>query len=108
MSEKQGERNIESAICYIPIVSILIAPVVFIVEQDDKFVRFHAVQGFLLSLLYYVLIYVLGSLPLLGNFVAIGIFIIFLVVWVFGMYNSYIGHTFKFPIIGDFAEKKVK
>lgn len=108
MASKDKNRNLVAAICYIPIITIVISIVVYFVEQEDKYVRFHALQAFLFSVFYYFLIFVLGNLPFVGNFVSVIFFLAALIFWLFAMIKSFNGHLFKLPVIGVIAEKKVK
>ncbi len=84
-----------------------ISGVIFLViEKDNKFVRFHAMQSIItfgaIFVLQMFLIYVpvfIMLLPLLG--------LASLVLWVILMMKAYQGETFKLPVIGDMAEKKI-
>lgn len=84
-----------------------ISGVIFIlIEKDNKFVRFHAMQSIFtfgaIFVLQMVLIYIpflIMLLPLLG--------LLSLVLWIILMIKAYQGETFKLPVIGDMAEKKI-
>lgn len=99
-----------------------IGGVVFLViEKDDKYVRFHAIQSIAFSvviagvwIVISIVSNVLFAMP--GFFVAaaalIGLIISVLwlaifVLWIVLMVKAYAGEKFKLPIIGDFAEKQV-
>jgi uncharacterized membrane protein len=78
----------------------------FVIEKDNKFVKFHAMQSIILFA---------GSFALQMVFVFIPIFIFLipilnlgvLIVWVILMVKAYQGETFKLPVIGDMAEKNI-
>ena len=77
-------------------------------EQDNKFVKFHALQSVIvfggLSLAWMIA----WSVPFLGWIVAI--FIIpplTAVLWLILMYKAYQGERFKVPGAGDMAEQRL-
>lgn len=83
----------------------------FVIEKDNKFIRFHALQSiivfgalsvaaFVMSIL---LSFVLTSVVsgLIGNL----LWLVSIVLWVILMVKAYQGEYFKLPIAGDIAEK---
>lgn len=102
------DRNIVAAICYIPVISIVISLVVLLVEKDEKFIRFHAFQALIFSVAYYLTVFFLGGLPLIGWLISALLFVVAVAVWILGMMNAYMGRIFKLPLIGDFSEKRVR
>lgn len=107
MIRVDSNRNLVAAIAYVPLISIFTSLAIFFVEKDDKFIRFHALQAILISAAYFVLSIILGNLPL-GSSLNGLIFLGFLAVWLFSMYKAWLGDVFKWPVIGDWAEKKVR
>ena len=101
-----ANRNLVAALTYLPFVAIIISVVIFLVEKDDRFIRFHALQSFVMALLYYVVVVILNRLPL-GDLVSPFFAILMLVAWLLSMYRAYQGQMFKWPIVGNFAEKQV-
>lgn len=100
------ERNIVAAACYVPLAAIVISVVILIVEKEDRFIRFHAMQSLLYSLLYYLFVIFIGGLPFIGGLVLGLAFIISLGVWIFGIITAYSGRVFKLPVIGSYAERR--
>jgi uncharacterized membrane protein len=49
---------------------------------------------------------VLGAIPMLGWIVAIFLWPVTMILWIFLMYKAYKGEKFKLPIAGDMAEKQ--
>ena len=86
---------------------------VLILEKDNKYVRFHAMQSTLLGLALLVLRFALGilsAIPLLGILAgianwAIGVISVVAVIYLFLM--ALRGHEFKLPIIGDISWAQV-
>ncbi len=85
----------------------------FLMEKQNRFVRFHAMQSILffggLSVLSIVLQVVTGlNIPFLSflTFCVNGLLgIVGLVGWIVLLINGFQGKYFKLPIIGDYAEK---
>jgi uncharacterized membrane protein len=83
----------------------------FLVEKQNRFVRFHAMQ----SILFFGGISVIDILlSVIGNFGFLGLLTVFassalgiigLVGWIVLMINGFQGKYFKLPIVGDYAEK---
>ena len=85
--------------------------IIFLVEKQNRFVRFHAMQSMLffggLTILD-ILLEILGNLPVLGYITVIAVplvGIIGFVGWIVLMINGFQGKYFKLPIVGDYAEK---
>ena len=99
-------ENLEGLLCYA--FGWLSGVIFFIVEKKSKFVRFHALQSLIFFLSVNVIIFVLGYIPILGAIVAIPLSILSLVYWIIGMIKAYKGENYKFLIVGNIAEEKVK
>lgn len=81
--------------------------ILFLVEKDSKFVKFHSVQALALTVVAVVLSIAAGLLSV----IIIGFFIypLVLVVWVFMIIqtiNAFGGKYYKVPLIGDFCAKQ--
>jgi len=116
------EENVASAACYV--LGWLTGVIFFLVEKDNKTVRFHAMQSILtffpLMIIYWILgwIYammvfgagVYGAVGVWGilSLISLLIAIIMLVLWLFLMYKAYQGEKFLVPIVGPIAESQVK
>jgi uncharacterized membrane protein len=86
--------------------------VILLVEKDDRFVKFHALQS---SLLFgglfigsFILTSILSSVDILATLVNSLIWIAIIVLWAASMIKAYKGEVFKWPIVGNLAEKWVK
>jgi uncharacterized membrane protein len=99
------EQNVAGALAYLvgPITGI----VLLIVEKDNKFVRFHAMQStltfgglFVLWIVLTISVFGLVLLPLLG--------LLLLVLWILLMVKAFGGEMYKLPWVGDIAEKQVQ
>jgi len=81
--------------------------IIFLLEKENKFVKFHALQSTITFLLITVVNIILGGLsaiPFIGFLFKILLSIvglISLVLWIVGLIFSIKNEIFKFPIIGD-------
>lgn len=100
------EENIEGALCYI--LCWITGIVFYILEKDNKFVKFHAMQSTLVFLPLSVVIILIGWIPIFGWIVSGLIGLITVILWIILMLKAYQGEKFKLPIVGDIAEKQVK
>jgi uncharacterized membrane protein len=80
----------------------------FLLEKQNRFVRFNAMQSIMLSGAYIVLLIFIsilsGVLPFLwflSSLVTLGMFVIWIVLLVMAFQGKY----FKLPVIGDYAER---
>jgi uncharacterized membrane protein/ribosomal protein L40E len=103
------EPNVAGLLCYL---GIWITGLIFIlIEKENKFVRFHAMQSIVTFGAFTVLwipFYILRGLDILA--VLFGVFqaiigILAFVLWIVLMVKAYHGERYKLPIAGDIAEK---
>ncbi|TSC96353.1 MAG: hypothetical protein Athens101410_67 [Parcubacteria group bacterium Athens1014_10] len=94
------DENIEGAFCY---VFGFVSGVVFLLlEKEDKFVRFHAMQ----SLVVFLGLFLISVIPFIG-FLALPFAPLTIILWLVLIYKAYSGEKFKLPVIGNFAEKQL-
>ena len=85
-----------------------ITGIIFLVlEKENKFVKFHAMQSTTLSLSLFVASFVLVWIPILGWIVLMVAQIASLIAWIVCMIKAFQKEYFKIPVIGDFAAKQV-
>jgi uncharacterized membrane protein len=97
-------ENFEAMLCYL--FGWVSGLVFFLIEKYNKFVRFHAMQSLITFAGLLVINIVLGAIPVLGWIVAVFLWPVTLILWIFLMYKAYKGEKFKLPIVGDMAEKQ--
>lgn len=88
------DENVAAAIAYIP----LIALIFLFLEKKSTFVRFHSIQSLLLAVGFVVLSWI----PIIQFFMPL----VGLVVFVIGVFKAYNNEMYKFPVVGDIAEKQ--
>jgi uncharacterized membrane protein len=94
-----GEEKLWAIVCYIPFLAII----ALIVKPDSKYIKLHGRQGLLLSIMFFISIFIyilpfIGSL--IGGFIHLAVFLVGL----FSMYQSAIGNWWKIPVLGDLSE----
>jgi len=78
----------------------------YVLERENKFVRFHATQSMITFTVFFVLGVNLRIMPLFGSSPLMLLGIIEVGVWIILMIKAYKGEYFKLPLIGNFAEKQ--
>jgi uncharacterized membrane protein len=96
------EPNVAGLLCYL---GGWISGIVFLViEQENKFVRFHALQSIVTFGALTVVGALLGWIPYAGSVFGIIIGILAIVLWVLLMVKAYQGELYKVPVAGQVAE----
>jgi len=99
-------ENVAGLLCY---VLFWVSGLVFVLlEQESKFVRFHAIQSIYVFGTITVAAIVLGWIPFIGGVLAWIIWVIGVVLWIVLMIKAYQGKEFKVRWAGDFAERWVR
>ena len=97
------DENVAGLLCYL---FGWISGVVFILlEPSNTFIRFHAMQSLIIFAILTVGGAVFGAIPVLGGLLGWVFGVLALIAWVIGMFKAYQGETFKFPWVGNIAEK---
>ena len=78
-----------------------------IIDKDRPFVRFHAMQSTVFSIVASVGALMLLGVPLLGRVLYVLAIISAIVVWIRLMFRALRGDRYKLPYIGDFVEQQV-
>ncbi len=98
-------ENVAGMLCYL---GWFITGIIFLViEKDNEFVRFHAMQSIFVSVILFVVNMVLTAIPIIGWLLGILFAPAILVLWIVMMVKAYQGKHFKLPIIGDLVEKQL-
>ena len=116
------DENVASAATYV--LGWLTGIIFFVMEKDNKTVRFHAMQSILTFLPLMIIVWIIGAIVAamtfgLGAYGAFGVWailglvvllieIVIFLLWLFLMYKAYKGEKFLVPIVGAIAEAQVK
>jgi uncharacterized membrane protein len=105
-------QNVAGALAYLlgPITGILF----LVVEKENRFVRFHAMQSTMLCIAWIILsvgLSFLTAIPVLGWIVGIlSSFVLGLggfILWLVLMWKAFQGEEWELPIVGPFARAQV-
>lgn len=97
------DENVAGLLCY---VLGWIGGLVFIlIEPENKFVRFHAMQSIIVFGALNVIWIPLQFIPFLAVFIGWLLGALGFVLWIVLMVKAYQGEMYKLPVAGDLAEK---
>ena len=112
------QANIAGLLSYI--LGWITGLIFFLIEKENKFVRFHAMQSmiifgalFILQIVVWMFMMILAMMRLgvlipLFSLIKGLVMLLSLVLWVVLMIKAYQGEKFKLPVIGDIAEKNIE
>ncbi len=117
------DENVAGALAYI--LGLISGLFFYFTEEDNEFIRFHALQSIIFSVAAFIVYYILNTIlfsmffsPRMwatGGGALFGLFsmlmtlfsLALLVIWLFLMFKAYNGEKYKLPVIGDLAEDNV-
>ncbi len=95
------EPRVAALLCYL---AGWVSGIVFLVlEQRDRYVRYHALQSIIVFGTLNVAGVLLSYVPVIGNFLGAIIGVLALVLWIVLMVKSYQGERYRIPVAGDIA-----
>ena len=95
-------ENTAAALCYS--VGWVTGLIFFLIEKDNKKIRFHALQ----SIVVFGLVQGLSLVPVIGWTLSPILTIIGFVLWLVLIFKTYNGENFDLPVISDWVKKQVK
>lgn len=95
--------NVAAPLSYLA--GLLTGIIFYLLEKENKFVRFHAMQSIVTFGFFFLLNIALSFIPVVGWGLMPMVGVVQLIVWVILMVKAYKGEKFKLPIAGDIAEK---
>jgi uncharacterized membrane protein len=81
--------------------------IIFLLEKESRFVRFHALQSLVFFGGMSLILGVLGRIPFIGILVVVAGGILSFGFWILGMIKAYQGELYRFPVVGDFAARQI-
>lgn len=96
------DPKIIGLLCYLG--SFVTGILFLVLEKKSRFVRFHAMQSILISVVLFVLNIVLGFIPFIGWLISFILAPLTFILWIMLMVFALQGRWFKLPIIGDYAQ----
>ena len=95
------DENVAGLLCYV--LGWISGTIFILIETENKFVRFHAMQSIIVFGILTVAGIILGFVPYIGWLVPAVSFIL----WVVLMVKAYQGTKYKLPWAGNLAEKLI-
>ncbi|PYR73660.1 MAG: hypothetical protein DMF86_19965 [Acidobacteria bacterium] len=100
------DANVAAALSYL--VGFITGVLFLVIEKDNRFVRFHAMQSTVVFLAIVGIDILLQIVPILGALVVVFLVIpASAVLWLVLMYKAYQGEEFSLPVVGPFAAERI-
>ncbi|MDP2931883.1 MAG: DUF4870 domain-containing protein [Chloroflexota bacterium] len=99
------QENVAGLLCYV--LGWISGLVFILIEKENKFVRFHAIQSIYVFGVLTIAGIVLGWIPFIGVVLGWLIFVLGFILWIVLMLKAYQGTMYKLPWAGNLAEKRV-
>jgi len=96
------QPNVAALLSYL--LGFITGIIFYLIEKENKFVRFHAMQSIVVFGALFVFSWILG-ITMIGIFLIPILSVISLILWILLMIKAYQGELFKLPVAGDIAEK---
>jgi len=113
MASHDSSRNLVAAVAYV--LGFVTGIVILMVEKDDRFIRFHAMQStvatgslFILNIILGIVLTPLGLFGFISTLTGIIIWLAILYICIRSFIKAYQGKVYKLPLFGNFAENRVK
>ncbi|MFC1988501.1 DUF4870 domain-containing protein [Chloroflexota bacterium] len=97
-------ENVAGLLCYV--LGWISGIIFFLIEPENKFVRFHAIQSIAVFAVLNVAGFIIGLIPVIGGFLTWIISALGFILWIVLMFKAYQGTKYKLPWAGDIAEKR--
>lgn len=97
------QPNLAGVLCYL--VGFVSGIIFYLIEKENKFVRFHAMQSIIVSGSVFVLQIVLTAVPFIGPVLSPLVALVAFILWLVLMIKAYQGEFFKLPIAGEIAQQ---
>lgn len=112
------ESNLFGALAYL--LSFITGIIFLLVKPKDQYVKYHSVQSILLSVAAIIVQIVWGVIAGILTVATLGvglavvlpvsglIYLVFLIAWLYSMWEAFNGRKHKLPLIGEYAKKYAK
>ena len=101
MATKTGlQENVAGLLCYV--LGWVTGIIFLILEPENKFVRFHALQSIIVFGILTVASWLFGWIFFWFSWI---FGVISFILWIILMYKAYQGERYKIPVAGDIADK---
>ncbi len=98
------EKNLEALLCYL--LFWVSGIVIFIIEKENRYVRFHAAQSMAAFVILFTLLLIFPVVPIIGLLLYYLLRVLIFVLWLFLMYKAFNGEEYQLPYIGEFVKSR--
>lgn len=95
------DENLAGLLCYS--LGAITGIIFLILEKQNRFVKFHAMQSIIVSLSLYVIYFIVSMLPFIGIALGFLVSLISFALWILLMIKAYRHEWCELPIIGSTA-----
>lgn len=99
-------QNVAAALAYL--LGWISGIIVLMLEKDNKYVRFHAMQSIAVFVPLTVISFAAGYVPVIGGLIGWLLPIATLILWIILMVTAAQGKELKLPYISEFAENQLR
>ena len=99
------QPNLAALFAYV--LGLITGIIFFVIEKENKFVKFHAMQAICFSVAMIIVGCILMFIPILGWIALMLLQFVVLAFWIICMIKAYQGQWYKLPIVGEIAAKQV-
>jgi len=99
------DPNVAAALSYL--LGFISGIVFLLIEKEDRFVRFHAMQSIVVFGALFVFSIVINIIPILGQILSLLVSLLSLGLWVVLMVKAYQGEEWEVPVLGQFAREQM-
>ncbi|GGH29540.1 DUF4870 domain-containing protein [Paenibacillus segetis] len=99
------DPKVAGLLCYL--VGFVTGIIFLIIEKENRFIKFHAMQSIIVFGSLVVVNIILGFIPVIGWIVGFILTPLTFILWIVLMLLALQGKTFKLPFAGDIAEQQM-
>lgn len=99
------DQNVAGLLCYL--IGFITGIIFLLIEKENRFVRFHAMQSTIVFASIFILSLVLTIIPIIGWLLGLLLTPVSLILWIFLMWKAYQNKWIKLPVVGDIAEQQL-
>ncbi len=97
--------NIAGALSYL--FGFVTGIIFLLVEKEDQFVRFHAMQSIIVFGALFIATTVVNIIPFLGQLISLLLSLLGVVLWIMLMVKAYQGEEWEVPVLGEIAREQM-
>lgn len=99
------DSNLAGALSYL--LGFITGIVFLLIEKEDRFVRFHAMQSVIVFGAIFIAATVINIIPILGQLISVLISLGSVVLWIMLMVKAYQGEEWEVPYLGKIAREQM-